>query len=114
MKGYWQCFEVIEEIFDVEGWLKIGDIVVIDEDGFVCIVDCKKDLILVFGFNVYFNEIEDVVMVYLKVVSCVVVGIFDEKFGEVVKLFVVVCDFSLLVEEFKVYCKENFIGYKIL
>lgn len=66
MLGYWQCFDVIDEIIK-NGWLYIGDIVVMDEEGFLCIVDCKKDMILVFGFNVYFNEIEDVVMQYFGV-----------------------------------------------
>lgn len=99
MKGYWQRPEATEEILDAEGWLKTGDIAVIDEDGFVRIVDRKKDLILVSGFNVYPNEIEDVVMAHPKVASCAAVGIPDEKSGEAVKLFVVARDPSLSVEE---------------
>ncbi len=113
MKGYWQRPEATEEILDAEGWLKTGDIAVIDEDGFVRIVDRKKDLILVSGFNVYPNEIEDVVMAHPKVASCAAVGIPDEKSGEAVKLFVVARDPSLSVEELKAYCKENLTGYKI-
>ena len=109
MKGYWQRPEATEEILDAEGWLKTGDI----EDGFVRIVDRKKDLILVSGFNVYPNEIEDVVMAHPKVASCAAVGIPDEKSGEAVKLFVVARDPSLSVEELKAYCKENLTGYKI-
>ncbi|MGV8643470.1 AMP-binding enzyme, partial [Pseudomonas aeruginosa] len=84
-----------------------------DDDGFVRIVDRKKDLILVSGFNVYPNEIEDVVMAHPKVASCAAVGIPDEKSGEAVKLFVVARDPSLSVEELKAYCKENHTGYKI-
>ncbi|KAA5631101.1 long-chain-fatty-acid--CoA ligase [Pseudomonas aeruginosa] len=113
MKGYWQRPEATEEILDAEGWLKTGDIAVIDEDGFVRIVDRKKDSILVSGFNVYPNEIEDVVMAHPKVASCAAVGIPDEKSGEAVKLFVVARDPSLSVEELKAYCKENLTGYKI-
>lgn len=115
MKGYWQCEEVIKEIMIEDGeWLKMGDIVFLQEDGYLCIVDCKKDMILVFGFNVYFNEVEDEVSKYLVVVECVVVGVLDDKSGEVVKLFVVKSDFNFILEDVIVYCCKYLMGYKIL
>ncbi|TLX53678.1 long-chain-fatty-acid--CoA ligase [Stutzerimonas nosocomialis] len=113
MKGYWQRPEATAEVLDEEGWLKTGDIAVIDHDGFVSIVDRKKDLIIVSGFNVYPNEIEEVVMAHPKVTACAAVGVPDEKSGEAVKLFVVPSDTSLTVEELQTYCRENFTGYKI-
>ncbi|BAU73126.1 long-chain-fatty-acid--CoA ligase FadD2 [Metapseudomonas furukawaii] len=113
MKGYWNRPEATAEVLDAEGWLKTGDIAVIDPDGFVRIVDRKKDLIIVSGFNVYPNEIEDVVMAHPKVASCAAIGVPDDKSGEAVKLFVVPRDGGVSVEELKAYCKENFTGYKV-
>ncbi|MFZ6046887.1 long-chain-fatty-acid--CoA ligase FadD2 [Pseudomonas sp. CR3202] len=113
MKGYWQRPEATAEVLDAEGWLRTGDIAVIDPDGFVRIVDRKKDLIIVSGFNVYPNEIEDVVMAHPKVASCAAIGVPDDKSGEAVKLFVVPRDGGVSVEELKAYCKENFTGYKV-
>ena len=113
MKGYWQRPDATAETLDAEGWLKTGDIAVIDPDGFVHIVDRKKDMIIVSGFNVYPNEIEDVVMAHPKVASCAVIGVPDERSGEAVKLFVVARDSGISVEELKAYCKENFTGYKV-
>ncbi|MEE9100161.1 MULTISPECIES: long-chain-fatty-acid--CoA ligase FadD2 [Pseudomonas] len=113
MKGYWQRPEATAEVLDAEGWLRTGDIAVIDPDGFVRIVDRKKDLIIVSGFNVYPNEIEDVVMAHPKVANCAAVGVPDEKSGEAVKLFVVPREGGVTVEELKAYCKENFTGYKV-
>ncbi|MCY1524181.1 Long-chain-fatty-acid--CoA ligase [compost metagenome] len=113
MKGYWQRPEATAEVLDAEGWLKTGDIAVIDPDGYVRIVDRKKDLIIVSGFNVYPNEIEDVVMAHPKVASCAAIGVPDDKSGEAVKLFVVAREGGVSVEELKAYCKENFTGYKV-
>ena len=113
MKGYWQREEATAEVLDAEGWFKTGDIAVIDPDGFVRIVDRKKDMIIVSGFNVYPNEIEDVVMAHPKVASCAAIGVPDEKSGEAVKLFVVPRDGGVTAEELKAYCKENFTGYKV-
>jgi long-chain acyl-CoA synthetase len=113
MKGYWQREDATAEVLDAEGWFKSGDVAVIDPDGYVRIVDRKKDMIIVSGFNVYPNEIEDVVMAHPKVASCAAIGVPDEKSGEVVKLFVVSRDGDLSVEELKAYCKENFTGYKV-
>ena len=113
MKGYWQRPDATAEVLDEEGWLKTGDIAVIDEDGFVSIVDRKKDLIIVSGFNVYPNEIEDVVMAHPKVAACAAIGVADEKSGEAVKLFVVPSDPTLDQDELHAYCRENFTGYKM-
>ncbi|WP_044870521.1 long-chain-fatty-acid--CoA ligase FadD2 [Pseudomonas sp. LFM046] len=113
MKGYWNRPEATAEVLDAEGWLKTGDIAVIDPDGYVRIVDRKKDLIIVSGFNVYPNEIEDVVMAHPKVANCAAIGVPDEKSGEAVKLFVVPREGGVSVEELKAYCKENFTGYKV-
>ncbi|SDB27868.1 long-chain-fatty-acid--CoA ligase FadD2 [Pseudomonas sp. NFACC13-1] len=113
MKGYWNKPEATAEVLDSEGWFKSGDIAVIDPDGFVRIVDRKKDMIIVSGFNVYPNEIEDVVMAHPKVANCAVIGVPDERSGEAVKLFVVARETGVSLEELKAYCKENFTGYKI-
>ncbi|MCP2070875.1 UNVERIFIED_ORG: long-chain acyl-CoA synthetase [Pseudomonas lini] len=113
MKGYWNKPEATAEVLDSEGWFKSGDIAVIDPDGFVRIVDRKKDMIIVSGFNVYPNEIEDVVMAHPKVANCAVIGVPDDRSGEAVKLFVVAREAGISLEELKAYCKENFTGYKI-
>ncbi|MFJ7140940.1 MAG: long-chain-fatty-acid--CoA ligase FadD2 [Pseudomonadales bacterium] len=113
MKGYWNKPEATAEVLDAEGWFKSGDIAVIDPDGFVRIVDRKKDMIIVSGFNVYPNEIEDVVMAHPKVANCAVIGVPDERSGEAVKLFVVPREEGVSLEELKAYCKENFTGYKV-
>ena len=113
MKGYWQKPEATAEVLDAEGWFKSGDIAVIDPDGFVRIVDRKKDMIIVSGFNVYPNEIEDVVMAHPNVANCAVIGVPDERSGEAVKLFVVAREAGVSLEELKAYCKENFTAYKV-
>ena len=113
MLGYWQQPEATAEALDSEGWLKTGDIAVIDDDGFVHIVDRKKDLIIVSGFNVYPNEIEEVLMTHPKVANCAAIGVPDERTGEAVKLFVVPRDASLTEAEVKTYCKAHFTGYKV-
>jgi len=113
MKGYWHKPEATAEVLDAEGWFKSGDIAVIDPDGFVRIVDRKKDMIIVSGFNVYPNEIEDVIMAHPKVANCAVIGVPDERSGEAVKLFVVARETGVSLEELKAYCKENFTAYKV-
>ncbi|WP_238066810.1 long-chain-fatty-acid--CoA ligase FadD2 [Pseudomonas shirazica] len=113
MKGYWQQPEATAQALDAEGWFKTGDIAVIDPDGFTRIVDRKKDMIIVSGFNVYPNEIEDVVMGHPKVANCAAIGVPDERSGEAVKLFVVPREGGLSVDELKAYCKANFTGYKV-
>ncbi|MBH3374248.1 long-chain-fatty-acid--CoA ligase FadD2 [Pseudomonas juntendi] len=113
MKGYWQQPEATAQALDADGWFKTGDIAVIDPDGFTRIVDRKKDMIIVSGFNVYPNEIEDVVMGHPQVANCAAIGGPDARSGEAVKLFVVPREGGLSVDELKAYCKANFTGYKV-
>jgi long-chain acyl-CoA synthetase len=95
-----------------DGFFKSGDIGIMDERGYIRIVDRKKDMILVSGFNVYPNEIEQVITTHPGVVECAAVGVPDEKSGEAVKVFVVRKDPALTVEQLMEFCKENFTGYK--
>jgi long-chain acyl-CoA synthetase len=112
MKGYYnRPDETANTIRD--GWLCTGDMGLMDEDGFVKIVDRKKDMILVSGFNVYPNEIEEVVAAHPKVLEVAAIGIGHEKSGEVVKIFVVKKDKSLKKKELIDYCRENLTGYKV-
>lgn len=113
MKGYWKRPEATAEVLDSDGWFRTGDIAVIDQDGYTSIVDRKKDMVIVSGFNVYPNEIEEVVMTHPKVANAAVIGVPDERSGEAVKLFVVPRDASLNIEELKAFCRENFTGYKV-
>jgi len=112
MKGYWQRPEATDEVLDADGWLHTGDIALMTEGGFFKIVDRKKDMILVSGFNVYPNEIEDVLALHPKILEVAAIGVPDEKSGEVVSVFVVKKDPSLTKEEVKAFCKENLTGYK--
>ena len=112
MKGYWQRPEETAKSITSDGWLLTGDIAKMDEKGFFYIVDRKKDMILVSGFNVYPNEIEDVIALMPNVLEVAVVGIPDEKTGEAVKVVVVAKDASLTAEAIKAHCRENMTGYK--
>ncbi|HXD08115.1 MAG TPA: long-chain-fatty-acid--CoA ligase [Burkholderiaceae bacterium] len=112
MAGYWNRPEETANVMTTDGFFKSGDIGVMNERGQVRIVDRKKDMILVSGFNVYPNEIEQVVCMHPGVLECAAVGVVDEKSGEAVKLFVVRRDPTLTEEDLADYCKENFTGYK--
>jgi long-chain acyl-CoA synthetase len=112
MKGYWNQPGETAKVLTPDGWLRTGDIGRIDDSGFVYIVDRKKDMILVSGFNVYPNEIEDIVMKCPGVAEVAAIGIPDEHSGEVVKIFVVRKDPALTEEKLKEYCRENLTGYK--
>ncbi|WP_370293584.1 AMP-binding protein [Thalassolituus sp.] len=113
MKGYWNRPEATADSFTADGeWLKTGDVAVIDDDGFVKIVDRIKDMILVSGFNVYPNEIEEVVANHPAVENCAAIGVPDAKSGEAVKLFIISSDPNLTVEDIKAHCRENLTGYK--
>ncbi|MFN0174204.1 MAG: AMP-binding protein [Saprospiraceae bacterium] len=112
MKGYWQRPEATAETVK-DGWLFTGDMGFMHPDGFFQIVDRKKDMILVSGFNVYPNEIEDVLAMHPKVLESAALGIPDEKSGEVVKVFIVKKDPSLTEEEVRAHCRENLTNYKI-
>ncbi|MFK8013387.1 MAG: AMP-binding protein, partial [Marinicellaceae bacterium] len=111
MKGYLNRPEATAETI-VDGWLLTGDIAVMNEEGYFKIVDRKKDMILVSGFNVYPNEIEDAVCLHADIIECAAIGIPDEKSGEVVKLFVV-AEVDLSVDDVKAHCREHLTGYKV-
>jgi long-chain acyl-CoA synthetase len=113
MREYWNNKEETDKILTPDGWIKTGDIGIIDEEGFTKIVDRKKDMILVSGFNVYPNEIEDVVANHPKVLEVAAIGIPDPKSTEAVKIFVVRRDASLTEDEILSYCKTNLTGYKM-
>jgi long-chain acyl-CoA synthetase len=114
MKGYWQRQEATDEILDADGWLKTGDIGLIQEDGYLRIVDRKKDMILVSGFNVYPNELEDVLATLPGVLQCAAIGVPDEKSGEAIKVFVVVKPGeSLTKEQVMEHMRANLTGYKV-
>ncbi|WP_145519171.1 long-chain-fatty-acid--CoA ligase FadD [Yersinia mollaretii] len=112
MLGYWQRPEATDEVLK-EGWLATGDIATLDEQGFLRIVDRKKDMILVSGFNVYPNEIEDVVALHPKVLESAVIGVPNGVAGEAVKLFVVKKDATLTQEELLTHCRRYLTGYKV-
>ncbi|MFZ5562382.1 MAG: AMP-binding protein [Pseudomonadota bacterium] len=113
MKGYWNRPEATAEIIDGEGWLKTGDIGILDPDGYLRIVDRKKDMILVSGFNVYPNEIEDVAAKHEGVLESAAIGVPDEKSGEAVKLFVVKRDPGLCESVLLAHLRANLTGYKV-
>ncbi|MEO6968526.1 MAG: AMP-binding protein [Rhodanobacteraceae bacterium] len=112
MKGYWNRPEETAKVLDADGWLRTGDIAKMDEKGFFYIVDRKKDMILVSGFNVYPNEVEDVVSRHPGVLEVAAIGVPDEHSGEVVKLFVVKKYPSLATDVLKQYCHDELTGYK--
>jgi long-chain acyl-CoA synthetase len=112
MVGYWNRPDETAKVMTPDGFFKSGDIGVMDERGYVMIVDRKKDMILVSGFNVYPNEIEGVVAAHPGVLECACIGVPDANSGEAVKLFVVRKDSSLTVDELMNYCKEQFTAYK--
>jgi len=113
MKGYWNRPDETAKVLSADGWLRTGDIARIDENGYVYIVDRKKDMILVSGFNVYPNEVEDVVAQLPGVLEVAAVGVPDEKSGEAVKIVIVKKDPNLTEEEVRAHCKANLTGYKL-
>jgi long-chain acyl-CoA synthetase len=112
MAGYWQRADETAKVMDANGWLHTGDIAKMDENGYFFIVDRKKDMILVSGFNVYPNEIEDVIATLPGVLEVAAVGVPDEKSGEAVKVVIVKKDESLSAEQVKAFCRDNLTGYK--
>ncbi|TAF99257.1 MAG: long-chain-fatty-acid--CoA ligase [Burkholderiales bacterium] len=112
MAGYWQRPDETAKVFTTDGFFKSGDIGVMDERGYVKIVDRKKDMVLVSGFNVYPNEVEDVVASCPGVMECAVIGVPDDKSGEAVKVFVVKKDPALTEQQVRDYCEKNLAGYK--
>lgn len=112
MKGYWNRDDETTKVLK-DGWLYTGDMSRMDENGFFFIVDRKKDMVLVSGFNVYPNEVEEVLASHNKVLEAAVIGIPDKSSGEAVKAFIVAKDKSLTIDELRAYCKENLTGYKV-
>ena len=113
MKGYFNKPEETANVLVEDGWLCTGDIGLMHEDGFFQIVDRKKDMVLVSGFNVFPNEIEEVIAAHPKVLEVAVIGVPDAKSGEAVKAFIVKKDKSLDKEEIIAYCRENLTAYKV-
>ena len=113
MKGYFNRPEETANVLMPDGFLRTGDVAVMDDRGFLRIVDRKKDMILVSGFNVYPNEVEDVVAMHPGVLEVAAVGVPDEKSGEAVKIFVVRKDPALTAEAIIAHCRDNLTGYKI-
>lgn len=112
MDGYWKRDDETAKVMDAEGWLHTGDMARIDPTGYAFIVDRKKDMILVSGFNVYPNEVEDVIAAMPEVAEVAAVGVADEHSGEIVKVVIVKKDPALTAEQVKAYAKENLTGYK--
>lgn len=113
MKGYWQRPDETSKVLDKEGWLRTGDIGSFDEKHFVKIIDRKKDMILVSGFNVYPNEVEDVIASHPGVLEVAAVGIPNEASGELVKVFIVKKDPNLTEDEVIKFAKESLTNYKV-
>ena len=113
MKGYWQREDETRVSIDEDGWFHTGDIAVLQDDGYIRIVDRKKDMILVSGFNVYPNEIEDVVAAHPDVLESAAVGVPDENAGEAIKLFVVSKNSQLDEKTLRDWCKKELTGYKV-
>jgi acyl-CoA synthetase (AMP-forming)/AMP-acid ligase II len=112
MRGYYNQPEETASAFTPDGYMRTGDIGIMDEQGYTRIVDRKKDMILVSGFNVFPNELENVVSLCPGVLECAAIGVPDDKQGESVKIFVVRSDPSLSEEDVARYCHDNLTGYK--
>ncbi|NDP62078.1 long-chain-fatty-acid--CoA ligase [Polaromonas sp.] len=112
MAGYWQRPDETDKVMTPDGYFKSGDVGIIDENGFFKIIDRKKDMVLVSGFNVYPNEIEEIVSTMDGVMECACVGVIDEKSGEAVKLVIVKKNPDLTEADVRAFCKENLTGYK--
>lgn len=113
MKGYWQRPEETAEAIDEQGWFKTGDIATIDADGYVKIVDRKKDMINVSGFKVFPNEVEDVLSEHADIVEAAVVGMPDDESGELVKAFVVSSNPALTEQQVRDFARQSLTGYKV-
>ena len=113
MKGYWQQAEATAQVFTKDGFFLTGDIGCMDEQGYITILDRKKDMILVSGFNVYPNELEGVLSKHPKILECAVIGIDDEKSGQVPKAFIVKQDETLTQDEVMTYLKQQLTSYKL-
>lgn len=112
MKGYWNRPDATDEVLH-DGWVATGDIATMDDEGFIRIIDRKKDMILVSGFNVYPNEVEEVVSAHPKVLESAAIGVPSKNSGETVKVFIVKKDPSLTEDEIKTHCRRYLTGYKV-
>ncbi len=112
MKGYYNQAEETTKAFTADGFMRTGDVGIMDDKGFIRIVDRLKDMIIVSGFNVFPNELEQTVSLCPGVLECAVIGVPDEKTGEAIKLFVIKKDPNLTEEDVKAYCKQHLTGYK--
>ncbi|CAN0620352.1 long-chain-fatty-acid--CoA ligase [Burkholderia multivorans] len=113
MRGYWQRPDETAKVIDADGWLATGDIGVMDERGFTRLIDRKKDMILVSGFNVYPNEIEEVLVMHPGISEAAAIGVPDDVHGERIKVFVVRRDPALTVDDVIAHCRKNLTGYKV-
>ncbi len=113
MQGYWQRPEATKEVITEDGWFKTGDIGLMDKEGWLYLVDRKKDMIIVSGFNVYPNEIEDVLVEHEGVLEAAVIGVPSEKTGEAVKAFIVKNDPGLTEQDLENYCRKSLTAYKV-
>jgi long-chain acyl-CoA synthetase len=113
MAGYWQLPEATAAVLGADGWFKTGDVAILAEDGFIRLVDRMKDMIIVSGFNVYPNEIDDIASQHSGILECAAVGIPNEVSGETVKLFVVKSDPGLTEADVIAHCRENLTAYKV-
>ena len=113
MRGYWQRPDDTRKSMTDDGYLRTGDVAIIQEDGYIRIVDRKKDMIIVSGFNVFPNEVEDVISGHPDVLECAAVGIPDEKSGEAVKVYLVASKEGVTAHELKEFCRERLTAYKV-
>ena len=112
MQGYWCNEDETNKVFDADGWLHSGDIAKISEDYYITLVDRKKDMIIVSGFNVYPNQIEDVITDYPNVLECAAIGVAHEETGEMIKVFLVVSE-PIEEAELIAFCRQRLTGYKV-
>jgi long-chain acyl-CoA synthetase len=113
MRGYYLQEEETRKAFTDDGFMRTGDIGVMDDRGYTKIIDRKKDMILVSGFNVFPNELENVISLCPGVVECAAIGVADEKQGEAIKVFVVKNDPILTEDDVSKFCRQNLTGYKV-
>ena len=113
MAGYWQRAEATAEVIDSNGWFATGDIALVQPDGYLRIVDRKKDMIVVSGFNVYPNELEDVLVAHPDVVECAAIGISSESTGEAIRMYVVRSNPDLSEDDVRNFMREGLTGYKV-
>jgi long-chain acyl-CoA synthetase len=113
MLGYWNRPDATAETIDSEGWLYTGDVAQVGEDGYMRIVDRKKNMIIVSGFNVFPNEVEDILCNHADVLEAAVIGVPDETAGEAIKAFIVAAKKDIDFDALRAYCKENLAAYKV-